>query len=118
MSGVTLASRMRRVVVVMSGAAVVAVMMALPAVPAMAEPVITDPAGPVTPQPIVNNDLGLASLDMAPVGAPADAHTHVVQPGETLSGIAATLGTTTEGLAAANGLSNPHLIFPGQALRH
>jgi LysM repeat protein len=47
----------------------------------------------------------------------AGAHTpstHVVQPGETLSGIA---GSNWAAVAAANGLANPDLIFPGQELR-
>ncbi|HEY8525224.1 MAG TPA: transglycosylase family protein [Acidimicrobiales bacterium] len=38
---------------------------------------------------------------------------HVVQPGETLSGIA---GANWVAVAAANGLANPHLIFPGQVI--
>ena len=33
-----------------------------------------------------------------------------------MSGIAAQLGTSVEYLAAANGLANPDLIYPGQAL--
>ena len=41
---------------------------------------------------------------------------HVVQPGETLSGIAAQLGTSTDYLATHNGLTNPNLIYSGQAL--
>jgi LysM repeat protein len=43
---------------------------------------------------------------------------HVVQPEETLPGIAANLGTTHDVLATENGLANPHLIFPGQAIQH
>jgi len=41
---------------------------------------------------------------------------YVVQSGETLSGIAAELGTTVEDLAAANGISDPDLIYAGQTL--
>lgn len=41
---------------------------------------------------------------------------YVVQPGDTLSGIAAALGTTPEDLAAANGVSDPDLIYAGQTL--
>jgi LysM repeat protein len=40
----------------------------------------------------------------------------VVQPGETLSGIAFELGTTVEDLAAANGIANPNLVCAGQTL--
>jgi rare lipoprotein A len=42
--------------------------------------------------------------------------TYVVQPGDTLSGIAAQLGTSVEALAAANGISNPDLVYAGQTL--
>ena len=41
---------------------------------------------------------------------------HVVQPGETLSGIAAQLGTSVDQLAAQNGITDPGLIYAGQAL--
>jgi LysM repeat protein len=40
----------------------------------------------------------------------------MVQPGETLSGIAAKLGTSVEYLAMHNGIANPDLIYSGQAL--
>jgi rare lipoprotein A len=40
----------------------------------------------------------------------------VVQSGDTLSGIAAELGTTVEDLAAANGLADPDLLYAGQTL--
>jgi hypothetical protein len=39
--------------------------------------------------------------------------THVVQPGETLSGIA---GSNWAAVAAANGIANPDLIFPGDVI--
>jgi rare lipoprotein A len=39
-----------------------------------------------------------------------------VQSGDTLSGIAAELGTTVEDLAAANGLADPDLLYAGQTL--
>jgi len=43
---------------------------------------------------------------------------YVVQPGDTLYGIAAELGTTVEELAAANGIADPNLIVPGQEIRY
>lgn len=39
---------------------------------------------------------------------------HIVQPGDTLSGIAAQYGTTYQHLAQINGIENPNLIFAGQ----
>jgi LysM repeat protein len=42
--------------------------------------------------------------------------THVVQPGETLWGIALKYQTTVEAIAAANSIVNPNLIFAGQEL--
>lgn len=42
--------------------------------------------------------------------------THVVQQGETLSGIARNFGTTVEALVAANNIENPDVINPGQEL--
>ena len=49
-------------------------------------------------------------------GVSAGDGTYMVQSGDTLSGIAAELGTSVEDLAAANGLANPDLIYAGQAL--
>lgn len=43
-------------------------------------------------------------------------YTHVVKPGESLSGIAWRYGMASSVLTAANGLSNPNLIYPGQVL--
>ena len=42
---------------------------------------------------------------------------YIVQPGDTLSEIAERFGTSVEAIAQANGIDNPHLIFPGQSLR-
>jgi LysM repeat protein len=52
--------------------------------------------------------IGFAGV--ASASSPSD---HVVQPGETLSGIA---GPDWPSVAAANGLANPNLIFPGQVI--
>ena len=46
----------------------------------------------------------------------ASGGTYVVQSGDTLSGIAAELGTSVEDLAAANGIANPDLVYAGQTL--
>jgi murein DD-endopeptidase MepM/ murein hydrolase activator NlpD len=42
--------------------------------------------------------------------------THVIQPGETLSGIAAANGITTEALASWNGLSSDYLVIAGSSI--
>lgn len=49
--------------------------------------------------------------------APA-ARVYTVKSGDTLSGIAARLGTSWQHLAQVNGLRNPNLIYPGQKLRY
>lgn len=51
------------------------------------------------------------------LGAAAELILHIVQPGETLSAIAARYGSTVAAVAASNNLENPNLIFPGQKLR-
>jgi peptidoglycan endopeptidase LytE len=48
---------------------------------------------------------------------PPSSAPYVVQPGDTLSAIAARFGTTVAALAAANGLANPNRIRVGQTLR-
>ncbi|MEO2108351.1 MAG: LysM peptidoglycan-binding domain-containing protein, partial [Actinomycetota bacterium] len=50
-------------------------------------------------------------------GGEGPAGGHVVQPGETLSAIAARYGVSTSALAEANGITNPNLIRAGQHLR-
>ncbi len=44
--------------------------------------------------------------------------TYVVQAGDTLSGIAAELGTTVEHLAPTNGIEDPDLLYAGQTLSY
>lgn len=52
-----------------------------------------------------------------PAPAPQTASTiYVVNPGDTLSGIAAKFGTSYQHLAAINGIANPNLIYAGQRL--
>jgi nucleoid-associated protein YgaU len=137
-----------------AGAAVVAMVMALPAAPAMAQPVgthagepamshsaervgaqpgepaMTDLAMPAIPDPVVDqqpiqpfDQQAIQPLDQQPIFNNADmtgftGFNHVVQPEDTLSGIAENLGTTHDVLASENGLSNPDLIFPGQVIGH
>lgn len=50
------------------------------------------------------------------VGHPATG-TYIVQPGDTLSGIAEKYGTTYQNLAAINGIGNPNMLGIGQVLK-
>ena len=50
-----------------------------------------------------------------PCGAPAPG-TYTVQPGDTLSGIAARFGVDFHALCQVNGIRNPNLIYVGQVL--
>ena len=49
--------------------------------------------------------------------AQTDGTTYIVQPGDTLSGIASTYGTTWQWLAEVNGIDTPDLIHPGTTIR-
>lgn len=64
------------------------------------------------------NGLQIATYtDDGPAPAPAPQRTYTVQPGDTLWGIAVLFygdGTRYPEIAAANGVENPNLIFPGQ----
>ena len=42
---------------------------------------------------------------------------YTIQPGDTLSGIASTYGTTWQWLSEVNGISDPNLIYPGNTIR-
>jgi LysM repeat protein len=74
----------------------------------------TTVAGAAAPAPPVVEQVA------APAVAPSSAGSgsYVVQPGDTLAGIAAAHGTTWEALWALNrgGIADPNLIFPGQVL--
>lgn len=59
---------------------------------------------------------GTAVQDGTTVQDGAGGGIHVVQPGETLSGIAAQLGTSVDDLTTQNGITDPTLIYAGQAL--
>ncbi len=59
----------------------------------------------------------LLTVGLVPGAALAEERVHVVQTGETLSGIAARYGTTVQALVTENKLANPDLIVAGQRLR-
>src|SRR5689334_8388236 len=58
----------------------------------------------------------IALVGMLSTGAGAAAGTHVVQRGETLSGIAGRNGVSVGALVAANGLREPNRVAAGQRL--
>jgi LysM repeat protein len=60
--------------------------------------------------------MGAMFLSAEAAGASTPTSSYVVQPGDTLSAIAAAHGTSWSALAEANHLANPNLIFPGQVL--
>lgn len=53
----------------------------------------------------------------SPSPSPSGYTTYVIQPGDTLSGIAARFGTTVSELASLNGISDPNLIYAGSTLK-
>ena len=59
-----------------------------------------------------------AQYDDGSGGEVASGGSYVVQSGDTLSGIAAELGTSVDSLMAANGLTDPDLLYAGQTLSY
>ncbi len=59
-----------------------------------------------------------AEYDDGSGGEAASGGSYVVQSGDTLSGIAAELGTSVDSLMAANGLTDPNLLYAGQTLSY
>ena len=59
----------------------------------------------------------LDNTPVPPVPPAADYITYVVQPGDTLSEIAARYGTTYQTLAGLNGITDPDRIYAGQTIR-
>ena len=64
------------------------------------------------PQPYVEPEVQAYTQPVAQT----DGTTYIVQPGDTLSGIAARYGTTYQSLAAINGISNPDIIHVGDRI--
>lgn len=64
------------------------------------------------------NHLDGSSPAPSPSPSPStDYVTYVIQPGDTLSGIAQRYGTTVNALASLNGIADPDLIYAGNTIR-
>ncbi len=59
----------------------------------------------------------IQALDTGGSNSTGNTQTHIVQSGDTLSGIASNWGTNWQELARQNSLSNPNMIFTGQVIR-
>ncbi len=82
-------------------------------------PVVVPPVvyPPVVVPPVVYPPVVKPPVVYPPVVKPGECNVcHVVQRGDTLSGIAVQYGTTVAALMAANNLANPNVIFAGQKL--
>jgi len=77
--------------------------------PEYEEPVYEEPA-------YEEADYAEAEYDSGSGGEAASGGSYVVQSGDTLTGIAAELGTSVDSLMSANGLTSPDLVYAGQTL--
>ncbi|ARE11857.1 Phage lysin 14-beta-N-acetylmuramidase or lysozyme [Lactococcus lactis subsp. lactis] len=57
------------------------------------------------------------AVDTGVSNSTGNTQTHIVQSGDTLSGIASNWGTNWQELARQNSLSNPNMIYAGQVIR-
>lgn len=69
------------------------------------------PTESVQPEPVTE------SKPVEPVPEPASANTYTVKKGDTLSAIAKRFGCTVQDLASLNSITNPNLIYTGQAIK-
>jgi LysM repeat protein len=83
-----------------------------PASPRPTAPVILD----ITVAPTQDVDATATAYARRLVPTPTPAGLYVVQPGDTLSGLAEDFGTTVEELMAANGLTDANALQAGQTL--
>lgn len=70
------------------------------------------PAGTILKVPVIN----ATQVPATPVGGTGGPFTHVVQAGENIFRIGLRYNITVTQLAAANGLTNPNIIYVGQVL--
>ena len=78
-------------------------------------PVFGQPGtGPIAPTPVPPN---VVIITATPAGQPGICNQYLVQPGETLTRIAARYGVTVAQIAQVNNISNPDLIKAGYTLQ-
>ncbi len=70
----------------------------------------------VSPAPTRDIDATVTAYALAVIASPTPTGLYIVQPGDTLSGIALEFGTTVQELGALNGLTDPNAIQVGQTL--
>lgn len=80
---------------------------ALPTLPAVLD---------ITPAPTLDIDATATAYASVVRPSPTAAALYTVQPGDTLSGLAEQFNTTLEELSAANGITDPNSLQPGQTL--
>ncbi len=70
----------------------------------------------ITPAPTLDIDATATAFASEVRPSPTVAALYTVQPGDTLSGLAEQFGTSVDELVAANGLTDPDALQPGQTL--
>jgi LysM repeat protein len=70
----------------------------------------------ISPAPTRDVDATVTAYALAVIASPTPTGLYIVQPGDTLSGIALEFGTTVQELIALNGLTDPNAIQVGQTL--
>ncbi len=70
----------------------------------------------ITPAPTLDIDATATSYASVVLPSPTAAALYTVQPGDTLSGLAEHFSTSVEALTAANGITDPDSLQPGQTL--
>ncbi len=70
----------------------------------------------ISPAPTRDIDATVTAYALAVIASPTPTGLYIVQPGDTLSGIALEFGTTVQELIALNGLTDPNAIQVGQTL--
>ena len=70
----------------------------------------------ITPAPTLDIDATATAFSSVSRPSPTPAALYIVQSGDTLSGLAERFATTVDEIVAANGLTDPNALQPGQAL--